>query len=145
VVPEKLVWVPAHPSHPNDDGFSYDQMLEAVRKQRHWAFVRLSNDKKPTAIIHFYAAADVPIGRVAWMLGHELGHISGEILDDEAEEEVRADRYGAVAAEVIKLIVTQERRRSRPTSGRSTSRLPIGSKRSGTFQQSSRRRLKTKG
>jgi hypothetical protein len=140
VVPEELVWVPAHPSYPDDGGFSYDQMLKAVRKQRHWAFVRVSNDKKATAVIHFYAAADVPLSDVAWMLGHELGHISGEILDDEAEEEVRADRYGAVAAEVLKLITAQGRRRPRSTSGRAgraTRRARADGTRPGASQRSS--------
>jgi hypothetical protein len=57
---------------------------------------------------------------VARMLGHELGHISGEILDDDAEEEERADRYGAVAELVLKMLTGQKsllaQRQSRSTS-----------------------------
>lgn len=116
VVPEELVWVPAHPSYPDDGGFTYDEMLRAVRKMRHWAFVRVPKQKKATAVVHFYAADDVPLEHVARMLGHELGHISGEILDDEAEEEQRADLYGEVAARVLEMLNALERTSSKKTS-----------------------------
>lgn len=113
VVPEELVWVPAHPSYPDDGGFTYDDMLRAVRKQRHWAFVRVPKDKRKMAVIHFYAADGVPLSDVAKMLGHELGHISGDILDDEVEEEKRADKFGVVAARVLEMLTSQERKPAR--------------------------------
>lgn len=104
VLPEELVWVPAHPSYPDDGGFTYDDMLRAVRKQRHWAFVRVPKDKKSAAVIHYYASKDVPVEDVARMLGHELGHISGELLDDEEAEEERADSYGRVVEQVFRML-----------------------------------------
>ncbi len=123
VLPEELVWVPAHPSYPDDGGFTYDEMLKAVRQQRHWAFVRVPKDTNGIAVVHFYAAKDVPLRAIAAMLGHELGHISGSILDDDAAEEERADLYGKVAAEVLEML-TQER-----TLAPSTSRADRASRR----------------
>jgi hypothetical protein len=129
VLPEELVWVPAHPSYPDDGGFTYDEMLKAVRQQRHWAFVRVPKEKGVSAVVHFFAADDVPLEDVARMLGHELGHISGEILDDEAEEEVRADRYGEVAGRVIEMISSAGRtegRRRAPAAAAERPRTPRG-------------------
>lgn len=104
VMPEDLVWVPAHPSYPDDGGFSYDEILKAVRMQRHWAFVRIPNKRKEEAVIHWYAAKDVHLSDVAHMLGHELGHISGTIVINDAAEERRADLYGDVAKRVFELL-----------------------------------------
>lgn len=115
VMPEDLIWIPAHPSYPDDGGFTYDEILSAVRKQKHWAFVRVPKQKSLAAIIHFYAGRNVPITDVAKMLGHELGHISGSILDDESAEEARADLYGDVARRVIELLIP-ERKSKKKTS-----------------------------
>jgi hypothetical protein len=142
VIPEELVWVPAHPSYPDDGGFTYDEMLAAVRKQRHWAFVRVPKEEGATAVIHFYASPDVSLSKVARMLGHELGHISGDILDDEAEEERRADRYGAVAAKVLEMLSAPERRSSRSTSvraGRASRPAPAADRGRGASRPSSPR------
>lgn len=115
MLPEELVWVPAHPSYPDDGGFTYSEMLKAVRQQRHWAFIRVPKEPGRPAVLHFYAAEDVPLDDLARMLGHELGHISGEILDDGAEEEARADRYGTVAAKVFEMLTSMGRKSSRKT------------------------------
>lgn len=114
VMPEELIWVPAHPSYPDDGGFTYDEILKAVKGQRHWAFVRVSKDPDEAAVIHFYAAKDVPLKAIAAMLGHEMGHISGEILDDEVAEEERADRYGVVAAKVLEMLTPARSEGRRP-------------------------------
>lgn len=126
ILPEELVWVPAHPSYPDDGGFSYEEMLRAVRRQKHWAFVRVPKEKGVAAVIHFWAAAEVPVERVAHMLGHELGHISGTILDDEAAEEKRADGYGDVAKKVVEMLSAQGRRsrKSPSPAGRASRRAP---------------------
>lgn len=131
VLPEELVWVPAHPSHPEEDGFSYAEMLRAVRRQRHWAFVRVPKDPDGVAVVHFYAARDVPARDVARMLGHELGHISGDILDDDAAEERRADLYGEVAARVLGMMLTAAGsggRRRGPSASARRPRTPRGRK-----------------
>jgi len=116
-MPEELIWMPAHPSYPDDGGFSYDEIIKAVRMQRHWAFVRVPNKSKDEAVIHFYAADGVPLTDVAHMLGHELGHISGTILDNDAAEEKRADLYGDVAKRVLELLIPGQR--SKPSARRS--------------------------
>lgn len=114
VMPEELVWVPAHPSYPDDGGFTYGEMLKAVQKQRHWAFVRVSKEIGVAAVVHFFAAPGVAPADVARMLGHELGHISGEILDDEAAEEERAERYGEVAERVLEMLSSERKPSRRP-------------------------------
>lgn len=114
VIPEELVWVPAHPSYPDDGGFTYDEILKAVKMQRHWAFVRVPSKTKDEAVVHFYAANDVPLSHVAHMLGHELGHISGTILDNDAAEEKRADLYGDVAQRVLEMLSPERKSKSVP-------------------------------
>jgi hypothetical protein len=122
VMPEELVWMPAHPSYPDDGGFSYDEMLVAVKRQRHWAFVRVSKDPKEAAVIHFYAAKDVPLKAIAAMLGHELGHISGEILDDKVAEEERANLYGDVAVRVLEMLSPERKSKQRTSQAGKASR-----------------------
>jgi hypothetical protein len=119
VLPEELIWVPAHPSYPDDGGFTYDEILKAVRMQKHWAFVRVPNKGKDAAVIHWYAADDVPLSEVAHMLGHELGHISGTILANDAAEERRADLYGDVAKRVFELLTGQRASKGRRQAGSS--------------------------
>ena len=127
VLPEELVWVPAHPSYPDDAGFTYDDLLKAVRRQKHWAFVRVPDDPKQLAVVHYFASDDVSLADVAKMLGHELGHISGKNLRDPAKEEERADRYGTVAAEVLKMLSLE--RRSAPSPSRAGRAIRPGSSR----------------
>ncbi len=136
VIPEELVWIPAHPSYPDDGGFTYDEMLKAVRQQKHWAFVRVPKEKNVAAVIHFWAAKDVAPAEVARMLGHELGHISGEILEDEAAEEERADRYGAVAEQVLRMLTGQKA---------ATVRTPSRSSRAGKASRQAHASSKARG
>jgi hypothetical protein len=91
----------AHPSAPEDGDFSYAEMLEAVRHQRMWAFVRIQSSGRRPAVLHWWAHRDVPEADIAEMIGHELGHLSDRILADDAAEERRADSYGAVARATV--------------------------------------------
>lgn len=113
--------MPAHPSYPDDGGFSYGEILKAVRMQRHWAFVRVPDKGKEIAIIHFYAADGVPLTDVVRMVSHEIGHISGNILDDESAEEQRADSYADAIEEVFKILKLHVSRPKKPSSSRSSS------------------------
>lgn len=111
VIPEELVWVPAHPSYPDDGGFTYDDMLKAVKQQKHWAFVRVpKEDKKALAVIHFFAAKDVPLEKTIRMIAHEIGHLSGVIIEDGGQEEERAESYADAfdaVVSVLNLFVSQ--------------------------------------
>ena len=79
-------------------------LLSKVRKQRYWAFVRISHGDETIAVVHHYAARGVPKTTKARMLGHELGHISGTNLDDIEAEERRADGYASVVELVFKIL-----------------------------------------
>lgn len=141
VLPEELIWVPAHPSFPDDGGFSYDEMLRAVRSQKRWAFVRIPHDGK-IATLHFWAAKSVRTEDVAHMLGHELGHLSGDILANDAAEEDRADQYGDVVVQVLRMLKRRgARRRTGQMSSSRTSRSDRASRHppaGGTSQDAAR-------
>lgn len=77
---------------------------ETIEDEGMWAFVRIPLGRRARtepAVVHWWAQPGQPDDQVALMLGHELGHISGEILDDGDAEEERADAYGEVAREVF--------------------------------------------
>lgn len=106
-MPEDKVREPAHPQSPEDGEFTYDELLETIRLQRMWAFVRIPADERHEAEVHWWAHRDVSTAEKAMMLGHELGHISGKMLLGERKEEDRADTYGEVARAVLKILTTR--------------------------------------
>lgn len=62
-----------------------------------WAFAARKS-KVPT--VHYWAARDVDPLHLAYVLGHEVGHLSGRPLRSRRNawrEELRADEYGAAA------------------------------------------------
>jgi hypothetical protein len=74
-----------------------------------WAFVVVPGDRRKTSMIHYWFADGHPIDQVALMLGHELGHIQDDgphMHLTEDEEEDRADLYGDVAGEVMRVVLT---------------------------------------
>lgn len=84
----------------HDGPMSLSELHAAVLREGLWAFVRITNG---SATIHWYTKRTTPLQRVAHMLGHELGHISGRHGSGLSEER-RADRYGDVAVAVISLL-----------------------------------------
>ncbi len=80
----------------------------SILGQRVWAFVRIPGGRHflqdPRVIIHWWAAKDCPLERIAMALGHELGHSSDEVLDDDAAEERRADGYADVVLAVLNIL-----------------------------------------
>lgn len=77
---------------------SQPDAIGAIRQQGCWAFV----DTK-TQTIHAWADPKTPAATVIHMLGHELGHITGQPHEDLYQEERRAEEFGAVAAKAFEL------------------------------------------
>lgn len=77
------------------------QYVSAAESNGMWAFVRLS--KIPH--IHYWYKPGADVLEVAFMLGHEIGHVSGKPLESYKNawrEEERADEYGIAVKEVLK-------------------------------------------
>jgi hypothetical protein len=73
-------------------------MLEGIRSMGVWAFCETR--AKPCPVVHYWASPDADKAHVAYVLGHEVGHISGRPLRSRRNawaEELRADEYGAAA------------------------------------------------
>lgn len=71
-------------------------MLRGIREMGVWAFC--DTWAKPSPIIHYWAHQRANRLHVAYVLGHEVGHISGRKLRSRRNswrEEMRADEYGA--------------------------------------------------
>lgn len=72
--------------------FTHEQAIEGMRTQGCWGFV----DTK-TNTINAWAADDVDAPTALHFLAHEIGHVTGEQLDDDMQEEMRAEQFGRVA------------------------------------------------
>lgn len=80
-----------------EDIQEYPEMRETIRRDGVWAFVAT---RSSPPVINYWAARDADPLHVAYVLGHEVGHISGKRLRsrrNEWREEARADEYGAAA------------------------------------------------
>ncbi len=77
-------------------------MLAGIEMMGCWGFVDIK-DKR----IHAWAAPMTDPLRVMEMLGHELGHLTGQPDADDLREERRADQYGSVAAQAYRLLMLQ--------------------------------------
>lgn len=88
---------------PAEDIVEYPMMLESLQRDKMWAFV---DSKATPAVVHYWCDGVDPL-ELAFMLGHELGHLSGKPLVSRRNflrEELRANEYGAVAREVFKVL-----------------------------------------
>jgi hypothetical protein len=85
-----------------------EEARRSILRQEVWAFVRIPGGRHflqdPRATLHWWAAKDCPIDKVAAALAHEYGHLSDEPLDDGAVEEMRADGYADVVAAVLSVL-----------------------------------------
>ncbi len=62
-----------------------------------WAF---AGRRPKGSVVHYWAAPSVSPLHLAYILGHEVGHVSGKQLRSRRNawrEELRADEYGAAA------------------------------------------------
>jgi hypothetical protein len=86
-------------------------MLDGIREMRMWAFI---DTEKNRPLVHYWAAKDADPLRVAYMLGHEVGHVSGKRLNSRRNswrEELRADEYGAAAFLALREVMGKRRRK----------------------------------
>src|SRR5262249_53451536 len=94
-------------------------LLKKVRRMRMWAYVDIpEDDGEEPCVVHFWFRKGHDPSRVALLIGHELGHISGDGPQgppgDMAEEE-RAQGYGLVAQEVVAMLEALDLVRETPT------------------------------
>lgn len=69
--------------------------------------------------IHYWAAAETPLEKLAYLLAHEAGHCVGKEAEDAQAEEERADTYALAIGEVlIELGLMSSRHRSCLEEGR---------------------------
>lgn len=93
------------------DGWSTSE-AQAQEAMRHavichgmWAFVSTVT-KVP--VVRYWHAQGVSRERLAMMLGHELGHVTGKRARGHAAEEDRADEYGRVAMAVYRRMSVEQ-------------------------------------
>ena len=78
------------------------EMLDGIKAQLVWGF---SATKENT--IHAWAAPHADLLMVMDMLGHEIGHLTGNPAADHLAEEFRADQFGSVAAQAYRMLMLQ--------------------------------------
>lgn len=76
----------------NEIKMDESQVLESIEAMGLWGFA-----DSVTNTIHLWAAPQTSLRLVAELVGHELGHLTGQQLADDFKEEMRADQFAAVA------------------------------------------------
>lgn len=86
------------------DGFlSGGDFLKAIIAEGKWAFVET---KPKIPVVHYWQDGKRSRDEMAFMLGHELGHVSGkQNKRSPIGEEIRADEYGDVVMTVLRRLV----------------------------------------
>lgn len=83
------------------------RMLADTKRFGMWAF---AETRASPPVIHYWHAKDANPLRLAMLLGHEVGHISGRKLRSRRNawrEELRADEYGAAAYLALKQVLSK--------------------------------------
>lgn len=70
------------------DGYTYEQYLEGLIQQGVYGFIDEDN------VIHFWIGKDLPIEELIHFFAHEIGHRTGTPIEDDFQEEMRAEGYG---------------------------------------------------
>jgi hypothetical protein len=87
--------------NPNEEEieFSYEQQKEGIELMGHWGWV---DEHK---VIHYWISKEkqVPIEDLIHFFAHEIGHRTGKELEDDFQEEMRAEGYGHAATLAYKL------------------------------------------
>lgn len=82
-----------------------EQILTAVKGQGRWAFAETD-----TREIHYWSdPSRTSAAGLAFLLGHEVGHLTGKEDPDDWEEEVRADTYGSAVITVLEHIIASRK------------------------------------
>ncbi len=94
---------------------SNDEMIPVARANGYWGF---SDEKRQE--VHYWAKKSLPSWRLAFLLGHEVGHLSGISVKAKKRgqsamfkafiaEEDRADSYGAACDAVFRYMKSIKR------------------------------------
>ncbi|MDH0348121.1 hypothetical protein [Aeromonas dhakensis] len=78
---------------------SQEQLLEGMRAMGCWGWVDTELN-----VIHAWMAPDADPGLVAHFLAHEIGHVTGHPDPDDFQEEMRAEQFGHVASQALRLL-----------------------------------------
>lgn len=73
--------------------------LDGMRVQGCWGFV-----SPDTGTIHAWADANTDPAMVIHMLAHEIGHATGVPMEDELQEELRAEQFGKAARMAFEML-----------------------------------------
>lgn len=82
---------------------SQEQVLEGMRAMGCWGWVDTE-----LKVIHAWMAPDADPGLVAHFLAHEIGHVTGHPDPDDFQEEMRAEQFGYVASQALRLLQQAE-------------------------------------
>lgn len=78
---------------------TYEKEMAAIREMGVWGFADTLDRH-----IHAWADPSTPRETVIYMLAHEIAHLAGTPSEDDVQEELRAESYGAVAAQAFSLL-----------------------------------------
>ena len=100
---------------------TFTGFLKRIERMGRWAFVETL--AKPP-VVHYWASPGTPAASLAFMLGHELGHISGKPARGAMAEEDRADEYGEVVRAVVRRLGLRPPQRDNPARASGRPRKP---------------------
>lgn len=91
---------------------AFRKKLKIVQAEGMWAYVEVPEDDDPDGeicVIHFWHRKDQDPRMVAYMLGHELGHIADggpKFAPGDEREEDRADEFARATQESLAVLIT---------------------------------------
>ena len=83
----------------NEVAMTREDTEQAIIDMGLWGFADTKARK-----IHLWAAAGTDDLRIAELIAHEIGHLTGVPVDDDVQEEMRADQYASVAVETLRIL-----------------------------------------
>ncbi|WCH25216.1 hypothetical protein [Aeromonas salmonicida] len=83
--------------------FSHEEMLAGMRAMGCWGWVDTEEN-----VIHAWVDAEVDPCMVAHFLAHEIGHVTGTPDPDPFLEEMRAEQFGFVTSQALRLMLEVE-------------------------------------
>lgn len=75
----------------NEVPLSYESQIEGIKNMGYWGWVDEQN------VIHYWVGKKVPIEELIHFMAHEIGHRIGIPIQDDFQEEMRAEGYGEAA------------------------------------------------
>lgn len=80
--------------------FTLDEFVVALEGNPMWGFV---DTLASPPVIHAWASPGASLEELVALMAHEIGHVTGEALEDDEAEERRADEFAAVAVQALGL------------------------------------------